>query len=403
MKRLIAWFLLALSVLAVVSCGGGGFGDDDEKPDAPTNVQVIPGDSSVAVTWDMKDGIEYWVFSAAAPSISTDNWTTLPQARVVRNATSPQIIAGLVNGTQYSFTVNGRIGTGPGGPGSPSVTTIPRLAGQTWLAAPALNTASLNALSFVGSTLPGLFTTVGHGGRIFTSFDAFTWTAINSGTTADLLGVTFGTNRHAAVGRGGVAITSVDGSTWISVASGTTNDLNAIAIGSNGLIAVGNGGTIVRSEDGGNFSSLTSGTTQNLYGIAFINGAYFAVGAQGTMLTSSDGNTWSAVTTGTTNDLRSIAWNGLVLVAVGANGTIITSPDGTTWTAVTSNTTRTLNSVTAGSQFVAVGAGGTIVTSVDAINWNVVSSGTTADLNAVLFGLTGFSAVGVAGVNLSSF
>src|SRR5512138_2738635 len=130
MKRLIAWSLLALAALVVVACNGISAGGP--KPDAPTNVKVTTGDSSVVVSWDMKDGIEYWVFVAQAPSISTENWTTLPEARVVRNAVSPQIIAGLTNGKVNSFTVNGRQESGPGGDGSPSISAIPRVAGQTW-------------------------------------------------------------------------------------------------------------------------------------------------------------------------------------------------------------------------------------------------------------------------------
>src|SRR5512141_3382684 len=96
MKRLIAWSVMALAALAVAACNGVSGGGS--KPDAPTNVKVVPGDSSVTVSWDMQSGVEYWIFLAAAPSISTDNWTTLPQARVLRNAVSPQIVANLVNG-----------------------------------------------------------------------------------------------------------------------------------------------------------------------------------------------------------------------------------------------------------------------------------------------------------------
>src|SRR5215213_7728978 len=131
MKRLIAWSLLVLTALVVVACGGG-FSAGGDKPDAPTNVKVTPGDSSAVVSWDMQDGIDYWIFIAQASSISTDNWTTLPEARVVRNAVSPQIVAGLTNGKLYAFTVNGHKDSGPGGSGSPSIAIIPRVAGLTW-------------------------------------------------------------------------------------------------------------------------------------------------------------------------------------------------------------------------------------------------------------------------------
>ncbi|MEP6702067.1 MAG: hypothetical protein ABJB04_03690 [Betaproteobacteria bacterium] len=400
MKRLIACSLLVLGALVAAACNVGGGGS---PPDVPTNVKVVPGDSGVTVSWDMQSGIEYWVFSAAAPSISTSNWTTLPQARVFRGATSPQIIAGLTNGTLYSFTVNGRQNSGAGGGGSPSISAVPRLSGQSWSVGSPLASASLNAETFLGLTIPGLFSTVGAGGTVFTSTDAVSWTPIASGTTADLNGITFGQGRYVAVGKGGAMIASVDAATWSALMSGTTSDLNAVATGTSGLVAVGANGTIVRSTDGGNWSVVTSGTTQNLYGVAFANGVFYAVGAQGTMLSSGDGNTWTAIASGTTADLRSFAWNGITFVAVGTAGTIITSTDGATWKVIAPVTANNLNSITAGSQFVIVGAGGTILTSVDAISWVVVPSGTSADLNAVLFGLTGFSAVGVGGVNLTSF
>jgi len=385
-----------------VACNGVSSGGS--KPDAPTNVTVVPGDSSVTVSWDMQSGIEYWIFSAAAPSISTDNWTTLPQARVVRGAVSPQIVAGLTNGTQYSFTVNGRQSSGPGGPGSPSISATPKLAGEFWSIGKPLPTASLNAVTFLGLTLPGLYTTVGAGGTIFNSSDAVSWTAVNSGTTADLNGVVFGFSRYVAVGKGGAMITSLDGTTWTTQNSATTNDLRAIATGSPGMVAVGPGGTIVRSSDGANWAAVTSGTTNDLYGVSYaVNNTFYAVGAKGTMLSSTDGVTWTPIATGTTADLHGFAYSGITFVAVGSGGTIIYSSDAVTWTAITPLTTATLNSITPGSQFVTVGTGGTILTSVDGANWAQVSSGITADLNAVLFGLTGYSAVGAGGVNLTSF
>jgi hypothetical protein len=402
MKRLIAWSLLALAALVVVACSNG-FSAGGSKPDAPTNVSVTPGDSSVVVSWDMKDGIEYWIFVAQASSISTDNWTTLPEARVLRNAVSPQIVPGLTNGKVYSFTVNGRKDSGPGGSGSPSISTIPRVAGLTWNAGTPLATSSLNGLHFLGLTIPGVFTAVGNGGVIFQSSDAVSWTPVTSGVTTDLNAVTYGQGRFIVVGKGGLVLSSTDNVTYTSGTSGTTNDLLSIGVGLNGIVAVGANGTIVHSTDGSSWTVAASGTTKTLYAVTYSNTAWYAVGAGGTLLTSPDGDIWTALASGTTADLHGYTWNGTTYVAVGSGGTDISSTDATTWTAVTRVTTSNLSSVTAGSQFVAVGAGGTIISSIDATNWSVVSSPTTADLNAVLFGLTGFSAVGVGGVNLTSF
>ena len=92
-----------------------------------------------------------------------------------------------------------------------------------------------------------------------------------------------------------------------------------------------------------------------------------------------------------------------LFVAVGAGGTIITSADAIAWSSATSGTGVNLNSVNVGGQFTAVGDLGTILVSTDGAIWNMAISGTTANLNAVQFGLIGYSAVGVGGVNLTSY
>jgi len=229
-KRFLAWWMLVVAALVVAACNGISAGGS--KPDAPTNVKVAVGDSSALVSWDMDSGVEYWVFVAQAPSISTDNWTTLPEARVVRNAVSPQIIAGLTNGKVYSITVNGRRDSGPGGAGSPSVSIIPRLAGNVWSAGTPLATTSLNGLHYLGLTVPGVFTTVGNGGAMFQSSDGVSWTAVQSGTTADLYASTYGNGRFIVVGKGGVMQSSVDNVTYSPIASNTSR-----------LVIMGNGRT----------------------------------------------------------------------------------------------------------------------------------------------------------------
>ena len=402
MMKFFVRSLLVLGALVVAACNVSG----GSSANSPANVKVVAGDGGVTVTWTMEPGVEYWVFSAAASSISTDNWSTLPQAHVVRNATSPQILTGLVNGTTYSFTVDGRISGGPGGPGSPSISIVPRLAGLSWAAGAPLASANLKGLGFVTLTLPGRFVAVGAGGTAFTSSDAISWTAVTSGVSATLNGVAYGGGQYVAIGAGGVIIKSVDATTWTTASSGTTGDLYAITIGINGLIAVGANGTILRSSDGGNaWTVQTSGTTKHLFGVTYANLQYIAVGAGGTLLTSLDGNTWTAGTTPTVENLTSVIYGGgsLLYMAVGAAGTMISSPDAITWTAIAPVTLKQLNAITFGNQFIAVGDSGTIVASTDGKTWQIVPSGTTSNLNAVLFGLVGYAPIGVGGVNLTSY
>ena len=403
MKNFFGGALLLLGALVLSGCSGIGGG---ESASAPPDVKVIPGDGGATITWTMESGVEYWVFSAAAPSVSPESWASLPQAKVVRNGTSPQIVTGLTNGTTYSFTVNGRKSGGPGGSGSPSISIIPRLAGLVWTLGTPLASTNLKGLGFAFVIYPGIYVTVGAGGTAFGSVDAITWTAVTTGVTADLNAVAYGGGNHVAVGAGGTVINSLDALAWTTRTSGTTNDLNSIVLGSNGLVAVGNNGAVLRSNDGGNGWVVgASGTTANLYGVAFGSGRYIAVGAGGTVLTSADGDTWTAQTSGTTRELRSVAYSAArtLYAAVGANGTIITSPDAVTWTSLASVTTNTLNSVNYGNQFTVAGNAGTILVSTDGVTFQAVPSGTTSNLNAVLFGLLGYGIVGVGGVNLSSY
>jgi hypothetical protein len=402
MKKFLARSLLVLGALFATACNVGG----GSSASAPADVRVVAGDGGATVSWTMQSGVEYWVFSAAASNISTESWSALPQARVVRNATSPQIVTGLVNGTTYSFTVNGRTGGGPGGPGSPSISVVPRLAGLSWTAGTPLASSNLKGLGFVALTYPGLFVTVGAGGAAFASPDAITWTAVTSGVTADLNAVAYGGGKFAAVGTGGAIINSTDATTWATVNSGTTNDLYAIAVGSGGLVAVGANGVIVRSNDGGNtWVTQTSVTTNHLYGVSYANLQYVAVGANGTMLTSSDGSNWTARVTPTVENLRSVTYSAsnLLFVAVGAAGTMISSADAITWTAIAPVTLNQLNGISFGSQFTVVGDNGIILASTDGVTWQIVPSGTTNSLNAVLFGLVGYATVGAGGVNLTSY
>jgi hypothetical protein len=402
MKKFLARSLLVLGALFVTGCNVGG----GSSTSPPTDVKVVAGDGGATVSWTMQSGVEYWVFSAAASSIDTSSWSTLPQAKVVRNATSPQIIAGLTNGTTYSFTVNGRTSGGPGGTGSPSISIVPRLSGLSWTPGAPLASSNLKGLSYVLLTSPGLFVTVGAAGTAFASSDAINWTAVTSGVTTDLNGVAYGGGKFVAVGAGGAIVNSVDATTWATVSSGTTNDLYAITLGGNGLVAVGANGTILRSSDGGSSWGLqASGTTNNLYGVTYANALYIAVGANGTVLYSTDGNSWAiSPTPAGTADLKGVAYSlGVLYVAVGAAGTMISSPDLVTWTTIAPVTTNSLNSIALGGEYTAVGDNGTILASSDGVNWAIIPSGTTNNLNAILFALIGYSAVGVGGVNLTSY
>ena len=116
----------ALTAALCVACGGGG----GSAAPAPTGLAVVAGDTIATVSWDMVEGVEYWVFdvpTSKAPGSTTamGPWIGVSGGATFVKATSPFAVSGLVNGTGYSFSVNGRSSGGPGGPGATPVTATP--------------------------------------------------------------------------------------------------------------------------------------------------------------------------------------------------------------------------------------------------------------------------------------
>src|SRR5450759_1830799 len=307
MRRPLVLVAAILAGLLVAGCGSSGHSND-----APGSVVAVAGDGIVTVSWPMASGVDYWLFYANSTSISTSDWTTIPGSKSVLGAASPYVATGLVNGTLYSFTLNGRTNSGPGGPGTPSVSAIPRLAGTA--------TASLPA----------------------------PWTAGAALGANDLRGVTWGTV-FVAVGANGATYSSTDGTTWTALNSAVASNLNAAAYRSV-YLAAGDGGAMLYSTDAITWTPRTTGTANNLYAIATNSGLFVAVGANGTIVYSGDGITWTAAAnSATANDLYAVTHYGDSLwIAVGASGTLVTSTDGSTWTAVASKTALDLKGVAVG-------------------------------------------------------
>lgn len=409
MKRHYHLVIAALAVFVLAGCLGNAF-NLGNSANPPTDVTLVAGDGSVTVSWTMAPNVQYWIFSAPGDSITTDNWTRLSGARATINAVSPQVISGLSNGFNYSFTINARTDGGPGGPGSASVTAIPRLAGAKWsLANPLAN-------DLRGTAFGTLFVAVGAHGALystpdFNSWTPVTWTAQTNPVSdlPDLNAVAYGTAGYVATGARGAMLLSTDAITWTAQNSGTANNLYALT--SNGgsmYLAAGANGTIINSPDGKTWNAANSGTTSDLFGLTYGNGIFVAVGTQGTIRTSTDGTTWQAVASNTTMKLNSVAYGVnatssiATFVAVGEAGTVLTSIDGSTWTVQSPITTNNLASVTYGRQYVTVGDKGTIFTSTDGSTWQAQASGTVNNLTAVGHSPAGYSAVGSGGTNLSA-
>jgi hypothetical protein len=413
MRVVFAWIAALLAAFAVVGCGGG------DSASAPTNVVAVPHDSSATISWDMESGVEYWLWIAAAPSVSSDTCANTAGCVIRRGVSSPYLLGGLINGTTYSAVLNGRINGGPGGPDSALVTFTPLAAGSSWSVGTPLGTGNLLGVAYTPATTTSSVNTyvaVGQGGSIFSSSDALTWTATTSNVAANLNAVVFNGSQFVAAGDGGTIVTSTDGSTWTTRASGTASNLYGLSTTGAFVVAVGANGTIVTSTDGGSsWTTQTSGTTGDLYAVAVSTTALFvAVGAHGTLVSSTNGTAWTVGNSQTALDLKSVAWGTSnllgIFAAVGAAGTLVTSSDGTTWTVQAPIAANAMNSIVFGSQWISVGTAGAIFTSSDGITWQAAVSGTPNDLYSVVFTGTsaltlqiGYVAVGAAGTNLTAF
>ena len=269
MNRILTSCLLILAALALTACNNKG-----TSAPAPLNVSVATGDNTATVTWDMLPGVEYWVFRAASTSITAQSCFSAPQCKISMKATSPLIVSGLTNGTTYSFVINGRKDGGPGGPDSPSLSIVPRLAGATWTqgAASSAGSSPLNGVTY-GTN----FVAVGDGGALYSSSDGKIWASLtNPSPSANLKAITYASGKYVAVGTGGTILSSTDAITWTAQSSGTANTLLAVGgNGAGGFVATGASSTILQSNDAVNWNVITSITppitTTTLYGITYAN------------------------------------------------------------------------------------------------------------------------------------
>ena len=441
MKRIFTFSLVALAAALLQGCF---FGSGGSSAPPPNNVVATAKDSRVLLTWDMVPGVQYWIWESTVPGVTPLNCSSSASCYTAVNVTSPASISTYISGTStpisngitYYYSINGRTGGGPGGPGSLAVSATPRLSGATWTAGTAATTSSLRGVTS-GTTASGtMFVVVGDGGALYSSTDIGSslsngnnWVAANSNpaTSTNFRGATFDAAlvKYLAAGSGGVILQSLDGTNWTSTNnSAYTNDLYAIANnGASTIVATGATGTILTSQDGGaTWATQTIAGTPALNGVTYgytSSGVYrfVAVGAGGTLLWSADGTgtAWTAASLPapiTTTSIFTGVTYGIVnsvgtFAAVTADGYVTTSTDGITWTAPV-HVSTTLNAVTASlngytSSFVAVDNAGNIFRSIDGgVTWPQVYTGAGA-LYAVAHGaLLDYSAVGISGLNLYS-
>ena len=227
----------------------------------------------------------------------------------------------------------------------------------------------------------GLFVTVGNNGIILTSSDGTAWDNRISGTTYNLVGITYVNSTFVTVGDNGTILTSSDGTTWTKRTSGTSEHLYEVTYGEGLFVVVGENATILTSSDGITWTERDGlrskwAIPKYLKGVTYRKKLFVAVGRNGLILNSPDGTTWKERKSGTAYNLVGITYANGMFVSVGKNGKIVTSFDGNWWVKRTYVLPTWLNGVTHGNNtFVTVGDNGIILTSSDGISWTKRTSG----------------------------
>jgi fibronectin type 3 domain-containing protein len=116
-------FMLLIFALAFTGCGGGGESTSSgDKPSAPTNVKVTPGNTTAIVSWDPVSGAKSYNIYYSTTKGVTDG--VKASSGKIENATSPYTVTGLTNGTVYYFEVTAENSSGESGL-SAEVSTTP--------------------------------------------------------------------------------------------------------------------------------------------------------------------------------------------------------------------------------------------------------------------------------------
>jgi hypothetical protein len=198
-----------------------------------------------------------------------------------------------------------------------------------------------------------------YNGRILSSTDGTSWSALSGRFQDQLYGVAWGNDKFVAVGRTYLypypsAYYSSDGVSW---QAGTglpseAGELHGAAWGNNIWVTVGgylascDHGRIYYSSNGTSWQSATNTGfdpyqtfSVEIMDVAYGNGKFIAVGSYGQMAFSTNGNSWTKITSSafvinSDEHILSIATNGSGTWVAGArNGYLYISTDnGVTWT-----------------------------------------------------------------------
>ena len=331
----------------------------------------------------------------ANPYASSTTFTDLPTGSYTLTTNSP---SGLdITIFDSLFRVEDGVPTNPTG---------------TWTALSSGTRADLQSVAYGN----GHWVAVGLDGSIVTTTDPTTidpttidpadgWTAATSGTTShQLWDVAYGNGRWVAVSASGGILTATDpAGSW---AAGRTSEfLNGVAYGNGRWVAVGLDGVVITATDptGSWTTAADSGTDFSLEDVAYANGRWVAVGSVNLVTAIDPTGTWTPVNNGISSLLSGVAYSNGTWVAVGTalgNGAIVTATDPTSsWTAAAGSISTPLSGVAYGNgRWVAMGTDGAIFTAADpTATWTAATSNTFNALSGVAYANGRWAIVGGSG------
>ncbi len=229
---------------------------------------------------------------------------------------------------------------------------------------------------------------VGTDGAAVTTDGGATWRYQEDVVTTELRDVAHTSAGWVAVGRTGFIMRSDDGTSWRRVQSGTTQDLVAISFrdGLNG-VALGISGTLLHTTDGGlSFTVLRDTPIPQLRAVSFSDPLHgVAAGLGGAILqTDNGGATWRSLTTSITTDLVAAAWASPTTgIVAGRRALHHTTDGGATWTQRLSSDSTFACATIRGARALAVTTSGEAYASADTgRTWQSVDCGHPAVLTA---------------------
>lgn len=282
------------------------------------------------------------------------------------------------------------------GAGSPVISTSTDAI--TWTQRTAPTEAPLYALSYNAALTNGKYVAVGGvtaGPRVYTSTDAITWTnrtAPGSQTYRCIAAAPALTNKYAIGAEGGTLVTSTDGVTWTTQTSGTTDNIISITFGASRYVYLTNNSTVGRSTDGVTWTVQSLPTTTAYASITFAENQFRVVSSNGAMVSSTDAITWTPGNNVITNTYRAVNYNSSAnLFVVGGNtpdnNSVFTSTNGSTWTsrAFGGSAFGVEAIINSGSLYIIAGSGGNIRTSTDTITWTARTSGVATSISSLAY------------------